>query len=602
MKKNLVGIIIIMLLFATVIPVAMTTNIGDQDTNGSAPLYDADWWAMFHHDPAHSGYSTSTAPETNEILWENTTYIQPHASPAVAESRVVTAAVVVHCYDALLGENFWGVGIDTSFITSSPAIVNGKLYIGGQNNLYCLDLEDGDSLWEQPVTGTILYSSPTVHEDRVFIGSGDNGVAYVSCFDAEDGTLLWENTTSDGAHVYAAPAVEDGKVYVFGAFGSMVNCFDANTGDLLWEQRVSGMLCYGSPAVVDGQVYVSDFFGVVYCLDETTIHWQHDTGGGTNFYSSPAVAYDMVYIGVGSTVYCLDAATGDPEWDFPTGDKVQSSPAVAADKVYVGSDDGNIYCLNAATGDAIWNYDFGAPIGASSPAIAQGILYECGKGTASAGALYAFLANDPPVTPDAPDGPSEGFADIEYTFNASTIDPEGNDIAYIFDWDANGSHDYSDWTEFVPSEQQVSLSHIWDDPGEYQIRVKAKDIYDYESDWSDPLNITIIEGPILKINLITGGKGITVEIKNVGHHTATDVNWNINIDGGIIVPRNGSGLIETIESWKSEEIKMSVFGIGLGILLPMPTITVTAECAEESSAEKTVEAKVFLLWVYIPEE
>jgi hypothetical protein len=40
-------------------------------------------------------------------------------------------------------------------------------------------------------------------------------------------------------------------------------------------------------------------------------------------------------------------------------------------------------------------------------------------------------------------------------------------------------------------------------------------------------------------------------------------------------------------------------GIGLGILTPMPKITVTAECAEGSSTEKTADARIILFFVLI---
>ena len=41
-----------------------------------------DNWAMFHHDLQHSGYSTSTAPSTNNILWSYTTGEWVQSSPA----------------------------------------------------------------------------------------------------------------------------------------------------------------------------------------------------------------------------------------------------------------------------------------------------------------------------------------------------------------------------------------------------------------------------------------------------------------------------------------------------------------------------------------
>jgi hypothetical protein len=39
----------------------------------------------------------------------------------------------------------------------------------------------------------------------------------------------------------------------------------------------------------------------------------------------------------------------------------------------------------------------------------------------------------------------------------------------------------------------VVKNHTWDDPGIFQVRVKAKDQYGRESDWSDSHTITIID-------------------------------------------------------------------------------------------------------------
>jgi photosystem II stability/assembly factor-like uncharacterized protein len=92
-----------------------------------------------------------------------------------------------------------------------------------------------------------------------------------------------------------------------------------------------------------------------------------------------------------------------------------------------------------------------------------------------------------------------------------------------------------------------------------------------------------------------GGKGLTVTIKNVGFGDATNVDWSINIEGGlIIIPREDSGSIATLESGGSEEVTMSVIGIGLGIITDIPAFTAFAECDEGDSQETTKTGKVFL--------
>ena len=41
------------------------------------------------------------------------------------------------------------------------------------------------------------------------------------------------------------------------------------------------------------------------------------------------------------------------------------------------------------------------------------------------------------------------------------------------------------------SGEVINVSHIWTSKGEYNIRVKAKDIEEYESEWSDPLTVSM---------------------------------------------------------------------------------------------------------------
>ena len=47
-----------------------------------------------------------------------------------------------------------------------------------------------------------------------------------------------------------------------------------------------------------------------------------------------------------------------------------------------------------------------------------------------------------PVTPLEFDGPDEGSTNVNYTFSATTIDLEGEELWYLFDW---GDGEFSGW-------------------------------------------------------------------------------------------------------------------------------------------------------------
>ncbi|UCF50503.1 MAG: aryl-sulfate sulfotransferase [Thermoplasmatales archaeon] len=93
-----------------------------------------------------------------------------------------------------------------------------------------------------------------------------------------------------------------------------------------------------------------------------------------------------------------------------------------------------------------------------------------------------------PLKPNKPDGPNKGRKGIEYTYISSTIDPQGDQIYYLFDW---GDGTDSGLIGPINSSEEVQASHIWSKIGNYNIKVKAIDINDFESLWSDSLSVSI---------------------------------------------------------------------------------------------------------------
>lgn len=76
------------------------------------------------------------------------------------------------------------------------------------------------------------------------------------------------------------------------------------------------------------------------------------------------------------------------------------------------------------------------------------------------------------------------------------LEVAGDLVKYIFDW---GDGTVSE-TEFVDPGTVVSLSHIWDSPGVYSVRVRAEDVYGASSEWSESIEVTIV----LKVNRFVG--------------------------------------------------------------------------------------------------
>jgi len=96
--------------------------------------------------------------------------------------------------------------------------------------------------------------------------------------------------------------------------------------------------------------------------------------------------------------------------------------------------------------------------------------------------------NQPPNTPDIPDGPSSGKHSVEHNYTTSTSDPNSDQIYYWFDW---GDDSNSGWLGPFNSGGECTGSHTWTSQGTYEIRVKAKDSNGAQSEWSDPLSISM---------------------------------------------------------------------------------------------------------------
>ena len=184
----------------------------------------------------------------------------------------------------------------------------------------------------------------------------------------------------------------------------------------------------------------------------------------------------------GSSV-CLDdtyVAIGAPYWENRHG------------KVHVYS------CTNGNWDRIhdIWK-SYGTELLGSSLSIDNGVLvigapcYAVGKGTAWV--YYLSGGGGSPDQPDPPSGPTALNTGVSGTYRTSATDPDGDQVQYRFDWDADGSHDYSSWTALGASGHVGSLSHSWGTAGTYTVKAQACDEHGATSFWSDPLTVTVDE-------------------------------------------------------------------------------------------------------------
>lgn len=96
--------------------------------------------------------------------------------------------------------------------------------------------------------------------------------------------------------------------------------------------------------------------------------------------------------------------------------------------------------------------------------------------------------NTAPNIPDKPTGEIKGKVGNIYTYSTKTTDPNGDQVYYKWDW---GDGNISDWFGPFASGTAISAQKSWATKGTYSIKVKAKDIFGNESDWSDPLSVAM---------------------------------------------------------------------------------------------------------------
>jgi outer membrane protein assembly factor BamB len=307
-------------------------------------------------------------------------------------------------------------GITGGSVDSSPAVVNGVLYVGSDDNkLYAFDANGTHNcsgtpkrcapLWTAATRGAVR-SSPAVVNGEVYVGSDDNNLWV---FDANGTkncsgtpkicTRLW--TARTGGAVRSSPVVVNGVVYV-DSYDTNLYAFDAN-GKIncsgtptrcapLWTAPSGNVGVDSSPAVANGVVYigaVSEGCGRLFCFGVSFLN-AFDANGKINCSAVP------------KTCAPLWTAVGNVG-------QMDSTPAVANGLVYFGrsSDNGNNFALAGfdATGtrgcsgtpktcSPVWTSGpiNGLGVWVSSPAIANGMIYVGGTLDSTDHHLYAFNA------------------------------------------------------------------------------------------------------------------------------------------------------------------------------------------------------------------
>ena len=370
-------------------------------------------WTMFGYDAAHTGSSPDTAVNGANVSTLQSLFTTPGQFGSPIESdRVVYVANESGGLDAF----------DANGVTNCTGTPNA-----------C------SPLWSGSTAGNGASTAPAVANGVVYIDSPSGPTLYA--FDASGTTNcagtpkvcqpLWTATTADGA---SSVVVANGVVYIGGeSDGGRVEAFDANgvtncsgtptTCQPLWTSTSN--VGFSSPAVANGVLYTTGQDETLYAFSANgTTNCSGTPTTCTPLWTAPmditpdptpaapAVSNGVVYDQAFPGLFAFDAAgvtncsgsptTCSPLWTAPDGGSQgeEQTPAVANGVVFTANDGVEAFDANGVTNcsgspktcSPLWTDNAGF-VQASSPSIANGLLF-IGQGeVGSGGSFIAFDAN-----------------------------------------------------------------------------------------------------------------------------------------------------------------------------------------------------------------
>jgi polyvinyl alcohol dehydrogenase (cytochrome) len=465
--------------------------------------------------PSETAISVTTAPRLKQ-KWVFTTGGNVSAIPTVSGGKVFFPdwAGNLYAVNASTGSLIWQhsmvsyTGVAKTVSRDSPAVYNGSIIVGdhvdglhtGGAHLLAVSQQTGQLLGitqEESHPSAFITGSPVVANGIVYVGvsSGEedaNGKAGYSCctfrgsvvaLNAATGVKLWQTYDMppnggvaggySGGAIWSTPAIDLARNQLYVGTGnnytvpsSVYACQKANpksstctaaddyfdsvialdltTGAVKWGKKLNSYdtwnaacetgvgACpdpkgpdydFGSgPNLLSNIVGVAQKSGIYWALNPATgaIVWATPTGPNGIVWGS-ATDGSRIFVGngnadaishrvfpTGQTINwgnwnALNASNGNFLWQTPDptrGALDSSSMSVANGVVFAGSKDslGEMYAINAATGQILWTFaSNGTVIGA--PAIVNGVLY-WGSGYRSGTSnnkLYAFAPSAAPI-------------------------------------------------------------------------------------------------------------------------------------------------------------------------------------------------------------
>jgi PKD repeat protein len=328
----------------------------------------------------------------------------------------------------------------------------------------------------------------------------DNG-AYSAYIFKRSGTTWTEQAkllASDGAEGFGSSVSIDGYYAIIGA------CYDSDNGAYSGSAYIFNTIGGNQPPTADftytplnpTDTEIIQFTDTSTDNDGVIVNWTWDFDDGKiSYLQNPTHRYcdDGTYHTT-LTVKDDDDATDSISKDIivsnvpPTSyiDSITPNPANIGEEV---SFEGHGEDTDGTIEIYYWESSINGPLSTASSfsitALTPGshFIYfrvQDDDGTWSSFATETLIVNDnnPPNTPTIT-GTVSGEAGEEYDYTFNSVDPDGDNVQFYIEWG-----DGNEWTEFLGSGEDITISHTWNAEDDYTIRAKAKDINGAESDWA----------------------------------------------------------------------------------------------------------------------
>ncbi|MBX3460102.1 MAG: PQQ-binding-like beta-propeller repeat protein [Planctomycetes bacterium] len=220
------------------------------------------------------------------------------------------------------GMTGWAVRLPENFPLATPAVANGRMYVGGgfgSYSFYCIDAKSGELIWRVQTTddgptgavvsgdyvayntesctlevrlcsngelvwgrwlGDPLMSQPAIADGRVVMCWPNHGSFLQENIDPQDDDKLPDSgemmplqqsgeAPASGPGPVAKGTVVHGGVKVAGKGSHALGCFDLKTGQTYWAVGVPGD-CISAPVIEGGRVFAATLDGTLTQVDLKT--------------------------------------------------------------------------------------------------------------------------------------------------------------------------------------------------------------------------------------------------------------------------------------------------------------------------------------------